>query len=138
MSRGTTPPPLSADDEALLTRLRDLALVDLDALLAGAQGEQYAQLLVAHAEDVEDALRAARGRMTELVRAVSSTDPLALLDAGYATRARDGGREAAERVARRLAGRAQACRALARLDDLAANLFPRLVEADRRRASLGS
>lgn len=137
MSRTTTPPPLSADDEALLTRMRDLALVDLDALLAGASGDQYAQLLVAHAEDVEDALRAARARMSELARAVGS-DPLTLLDAGYATRAQGGGREAAERVARRLSGRAQSSRALARIDDLAANLVPRLVEADRRRASLGT
>jgi hypothetical protein len=137
MSRTTTPPPLSADDEALLTRMRDLALVDLDALLAGASGDQYALLLVAHAEDVEDALRAARTRMTELARAVGS-DPLTLLDAGYATRAQGGGREAADRVARRLSARAQSSRALARLDDLAANLVPRLVEADRRRASLGT
>jgi hypothetical protein len=137
MSRTTTPPPLSADDEALLTRMRDLALVDLDALLAGASGDQYALLLVAHAEDVEDALRAARTRMSELARTVGS-DPLTLLDAGYATRAQGGGREAADRVARRLSARAQSSRALARLDDLAANLVPRLVEADRRRASLGT
>jgi hypothetical protein len=133
----TTAPPLSADDEARLTRLRDLALVDLDALLAGVSGEPYAQLLIAHAEDVEDALRAARSRMAELAKVVTGADPLSLLDTGYAVRARDGGREAAERVARRLSGRAQSCRALARLDDQAANLVPRLVEADRRRASLG-
>jgi hypothetical protein len=137
MSRTTTPPPLSADDEALLTRMRDLALVDLDALLAGASGDQYALLLVAHAEDVEDALRSARARMSELARAVGS-DPMTLLDAGYATRAQGGGREAADRVARRLSARAQSARALARLDDLAAHLVPRLVEADRRRASLGT
>jgi hypothetical protein len=133
----STAPPLSPDDEAMLTRLRDLALVDLDALLAGVAGEPYAQLLIAHAEDVEDALRTARARMSELARAVAGADPLALLDAGFAARSRDGGREAAERVARRLTARAQACRALARLDDLAANLVPRLIEADRRRASLG-
>jgi hypothetical protein len=137
VSRTTTAPPLSAEDEALLTRMRDLALVDLDALLAGVAGEQYAVLLVAHAEDVEDALRSARTRMNELAKAVGS-DPLVLLDAGSASRAQGGGREAAERVARRLSGRAQSARALARIDDLAANLVPRLVEADRRRASLGT
>jgi len=123
------------DDEALLTRLRDLALVDLDALLIGAAGEHYARLLIAHGEDLEDALRAARTRSAELQRVVAG-DPLALLDAPYAARARDGGRESAERAARRLAQRAAAARALARLDDLSANLFPRLLEADRRRASL--
>lgn len=127
----------TTDDDALLMRLRDLALVDLDALLAGADGEAYAQLLVTHAEDLEDALAAARARAVELTRVVTDADPLALLDAGHEVRARDGGREAAERASRRLAARAAACRALARLDDLAAGLYPRLVEADRRRASLG-
>jgi hypothetical protein len=125
------------DDDGLLTRLRDLALVDLDALLVGTGGDHYARLLVAHAEDLEDALRAARARAGELQRLVAG-DPLSLLEATYSSRARDGGREAAERTAKKLAQRAQAARALARLDDLAANLFPRLLEADRRRASLGS
>lgn len=127
---------MTDDDEALLTRLRDLALVDLDALLVGASGEQYARLLVTHAEDLEDALRVARTRAAELQRHIAG-DPLALLDAPHAARARDGGRESAERSARKLSQRAQAARALAHLDDLTANLFPRLLEADRRRASLG-
>lgn len=127
---------VSHDDDALLMRLRDLALVDLDALLAGTEGPAYADLLVTHAEDLEDALRTARGRATELGKIIGGADPLVLLDSGFAMRARDGGREAAERTARRLAARSAACRALARLDDLAAGLYPRLVEADRRRASL--
>jgi hypothetical protein len=126
----------SHEDDALIMRLRDLALVDLDALLSGTDGEAYAQLLVTHAEDLEDALRTARARAAELTKIIVGVDPLVLLDSGFAVRARDGGREAAERTARRLAARAAACRALARLDDLAAGLYPRLVEADRRRASL--
>lgn len=125
-------------DEALLTRLRDLSLVDLDALLAGASGERYAELLATYADDLCDALGHARSRCRELLAGFTrGPDPLALLDAPYETRARDGGRAAADRVAERLAARAQACRALARIDDLAGQLFPRLVEADRRRASLG-
>ncbi|MCB9562687.1 MAG: hypothetical protein H6709_02850 [Kofleriaceae bacterium] len=126
----------AADDEALLTRLRDLALVDLDALLVGTEGAQYRELLWAYAEDVEDALRTARERAGALLRQVAA-DPLTLLDAPYATRARDGGRDAADRAARRLQQRALAARALARIDDLAAHLFPRLLEVDRRRASVG-
>lgn len=121
------------DDDALVMRLRDLALVDVDALLAGVTGEAYFTLLAAHAEDLEDALRAARTRAAELVKAITVGDPLVMIDAGAAARARDGGREAAERVTRRLAARAQAGRALARLDDLAAGLYPRLVDVDRRR-----
>lgn len=126
-----------ADDEALLMRLRDLTLVDVDALLAGVEGDAYRTLLVGHAEDLEDALRAARTRAAELVKIVTGGDPLVMLDAGGAARARDGGREASERVARRLTARAGACRALARLDDLAAGLYPKLVDVDRRRGSLG-
>jgi hypothetical protein len=126
----------SHEDDALIMRLRDLALVDLDALLSGADGDAYSQLLVTHAEDLEDALRSARARAAELSKTIAGADPLILLDQTFAVRARDGGREAAERTARRLAARAAACRALARLDDLSAGLYPRLVEADRRRASL--
>jgi hypothetical protein len=136
VSRASTPPPLTAEEEQLLTRLRDLSLVDLDALLAGTSGDAYAQLLVSYAEDLEDALRAARARQTELARVVGGGDPMTLLEAPFHTRAKDGGREAGERLARRLAARSGACRALARIDDLAAALVPRLLEADRRRASL--
>jgi hypothetical protein len=132
----TTPPPIAAEDEQLLTRLRDLALVDIDVLLAGVAGDAYAQLLVTYAEDLEDALRAARARLTDLSRNVIGADPLSLLDAPFQTRAKDGGREAAEKVGKRLATRAAACRAHARIDDLASALFPRLLEADRRRASI--
>ena len=136
MSRASTPPPLTAEDEQLLTRLRDLSLVDLDALLAGTSGDAYAQLLVTHAEDLEDALRSARARLSELAKTVAGPDPMTLLDAPFHVRAKDGGRDAAERIGKRLAARAAAARALARIDDLIAALVPRLLEADRRRASL--
>ncbi|KAB2896338.1 MAG: hypothetical protein F9K40_14655, partial [Kofleriaceae bacterium] len=77
----------SHEDDALIMRLRDLALVDLDALLAGAEGEAYTQLLVTHAEDLEDALRSARARAGELTKTIVGADPLVLLDSGYAVRA---------------------------------------------------
>jgi hypothetical protein len=127
---------VTSDDDALLMRLRDLSLVDLDALLAGTSGDEYADLVVTYALDLEDALRAARTRALDLVRTLGGADPLAQLDTSPAARARDGGREAAERTARRLTARAQAARALARLDDLTAGLYPKLIEADRRRVGL--
>ncbi|MCG8421892.1 MAG: hypothetical protein MJE77_28560 [Proteobacteria bacterium] len=131
--------PEQGSDEVLLTRLRDLSLVDLDALLAGTAGTQYAELLTSYADDLCDALRTARERARDLIEtAVRGPDPMGLLDAPYQTRARNGGREAAQRVAERLAARASACRSLARIDDLASQLYPRLVEADRRLASLGT
>ena len=126
----------TTDDDLLLMRLRDLSLVDLDALLAGTGGGEYAELVATYALDLEDALRAARARAGELLRTLTGGDPLALLDANPASRARDGGREAAERTAKRLMARAHAARALGRLDDLTAGLYPRLIEADRRRAGL--
>ena len=121
------------DDTALITRLRDLALVELDALLAGTSGAAYQALLDAHADDLADALTAARTRAAELCRTITGGDPLALLDATAAVRAKDGGREGAEAVARRLAARAAAARALARIDDVAAAVYARLVDTDRRR-----
>ena len=124
-------------DAQLLTRLRDLSLVDLDALLAGTSGEHYAELLVTYGDDLEDAVRAARSRMRELLAEVAKgPDPLGLVDMSSEMRARDGGRDLADRVVSRLGDRAQACRAQARLDDLVSNLLERLFEADRRRASL--
>lgn len=122
------------DDEQLVARLRDLSLVDLDLLLGGASPEQAAQLLDAHAEDLADALRAARARMQALVREVAAgPDPCGILDADPRQRTRENARAAGERSALRLLARAQAGRALARLDELAARIMPRLLEADRRR-----
>ena len=136
MTRASTPPPLTAEDELLLTRLRDLSLVDVDTLLAGTTGAAYEQLLVTYALDLEDALRSARTRQLDLGKVVAGADPVALVDAPFTTRAKDGGREAAERATKRLATRAASARALARIDDLVGALVPRLLEADRRRASL--
>lgn len=127
--------PGAPDSEgALLARLRDLALVELDALLGGAVPEQADALLDAHAEDLVHALRAARARMHALLREVSAgPEPLGLLDAEPRLRARDNARTAGARSAQRLTARAEACRALARLDELSARILPRLLEVDRRR-----
>lgn len=127
------------DDESLLARLRDLSLVDIEALLAGASGDRYAELLNAYGDDLQDALRCARQRMTELTAELTGgADPMGVVEMSPQVRARDGGRVLAERTVGRLVDRAAACRALARLDDLTAHLLPRLFEADRRRASLGT
>lgn len=125
---------LAADpDETLSTRLRDLALVDLDALVAGA-GDATA-LVSAFADDVGDALAEARRRITALRATLGGPDPLAVLDATPRQRASDAGAAGAERVRGRLGGQADAARALARLADLAAALVPKLFEADRRRGT---
>lgn len=116
-------------DEALSTRLRDLALVELDALVAGDR-----QALVAvFADDVADALRDARTRIAVLRAQLGGADPLGVLDAAVRQRASDAGTAGADRVRARLIVQADAGRALARLAELAAALVPKLFEADRRR-----
>lgn len=110
-------------------------MVEPEALLAGASGERASELWAAYAEDLADALARVRERAAELARETGGggSDPLALLDAGPERRAGEGGPEASQRAAERLRLRAEACRALAALDEAAAELLPRLVEADRRR-----
>jgi hypothetical protein len=115
-------------DEALSTRLRDLALVELDALIAGDRPG----LIAAYAADVADALREARARIAALRAQLGGADPLGVLDAATRQRASDAGASGADRIRARLAAQAEAARALARLADLASALVPRLFEADRR------
>jgi hypothetical protein len=120
-------------DEALSTRLRDLALVNLDALTVGLDGAAGQALVAAFADDCADALREARARMATLKKELAGPDPLNVLDLQARQRASDAGHAGAARTAERLAAQAEASRAVARLADLAAGLVPRLFEADRRR-----
>ena len=117
-------------DEALSTRLRDLALVDIDALI---QGDRAQELVAAFADDVADALREARTRIAVLRGQLGGADPLSVLDAATHQRASDAGAAGVDRIRGRLAAQAEAARALARLADLAAGLVAKLFEADRRR-----
>ncbi len=125
--------PLDGDDE-LLGRLRQLSLIDLEALTFGAAGELRGQLIAAYADDLADALVRARQRMGELVKSIASgPDPLQIAAAPAEVRARGGAGEAASRLSARLGERADACRQLARLDEACALLLPRLVDVDRKR-----
>jgi hypothetical protein len=120
-------------DEALSTRLRDLALVNLDALTSGLDGPRAQQLVSAFADDCADALKEARTRILALKKELAGPDPLNVLDLQARQRASDAGHAGAERVRDKLVSQAEAGRAFARLADLAAALVPRLFEADRRR-----
>jgi hypothetical protein len=117
-------------DEALSARLRDLALVEIDALIMGDRAQE---LVAAFADDVADALREARARITALRSQLGGADPLSVLDVTTRQRASDAGAAGVDRIRARLAAQADASRALARLTDLAAGLIPKLFEADRRR-----
>jgi len=117
-------------DEALSARLRDLALVEIDALILGDRAQE---LVAAFADDVADALREARVRIAVLRGQLGGADPLSVLDVTTRQRASDAGAAGVDRIRARLAAQADASRALARLTDLAAGLIPKLFEADRRR-----
>jgi hypothetical protein len=117
-------------DEALSARLRDLALVEIDALLIG---DRTQDLIAAFADDVADALREARARIAALRSQLGGADPLAVLDVTIRQRGSDAGAAGVDRLCARLAAQADASRALARLTALAAGLVPKLFEADRRR-----
>jgi hypothetical protein len=125
-----TPGPSDAD-EALSTRLRDLALVDLDALV-GSRGTAP-DLVAAFADDVAHALGEARTRIAALRTQLGGPDALNILDVSVRQRASDAAAQGAMRVREKLLGQSDAARALARLADLAAALVPKLFEADRRR-----
>jgi hypothetical protein len=123
-------------DSALLARLRDLALVEIDSLLAHA-GDQLAVLLAAYIEDLEDALGTARRRMRELARSADRPEALAFIEMPSERRARDANELAMPATARKLREQTDACRMLMQLGEGVSRVLPRLVEADRRKAALG-
>ncbi|MEZ4358756.1 MAG: hypothetical protein R3B48_01135 [Kofleriaceae bacterium] len=120
------------EDDALFTRLRDLALVEPEALTVGLDEAAAAAMLAAHAEDLAEALRVARARVMALRAPLTGPDPLALLDAPAARKRHGDSRDAAARAEQQLAARANAARLLARLDDLIAPLVPRYFAVERR------
>jgi hypothetical protein len=126
---GTSTHALDAD-EALSARLRDLSLVEIDTLLISDRAQE---LIAAFADDIADALHEARTRIAALRSQLGGADPLSILDATTRQRASDAGAAGVDRIRGRLSTQADACRALARLADLAGNLIPKLFEADRRR-----
>ena len=125
---------MTADpDEVLSTRLRDLALVDLDALTVGLDGARGQEVAIAYADDVADALKEARARLVALRKEMAGPDPLNVLDVPARQRASDAAHAGADRVKDRLVAQTEAARVFARLAGLTAPLVAKLFEADRRR-----
>jgi hypothetical protein len=121
----------------LLERLRELALVEVDTLLLGVDGDEARRLAAAYVGDLEDALAQARTAIREQhARLSAGADPLQLLDLGPERRAA-GAEPAITESGHRLAERAAARRDLARLEELVRGVLPRLLEADRRLLALG-
>jgi hypothetical protein len=110
----------------------DLALVEVDVLVARLPADEARAVLQAFVADLEAALAEARALLREGNRALAAgADPLALLDLPSERRAGVGDAavaDAAERLGRRAATR----RELARVEELMRPVLARLVEADRR------
>lgn len=117
--------------EPLIARLRQLSLIEIDAVLAGAPPEERGELARALVDDLEDALGQARERAAELVAQVGrGPAPLAFAAAGSAARLGAAPEQPASWTGQ-LAARAAAARQLARLWAAAEAVVPRLLAADR-------
>jgi hypothetical protein len=118
---------------ALLERLGDLALVEIDVLLAGVADAEVKPLVAAYVADLEAALGEARVLLRDWHRELGAgADPLAALDVPPERRSPD----ALSEVSSRLAERAAARRELARLEEAVRQVLPRLAEGDRRLQAL--
>ena len=133
-AKATEPPrgQGAESDETLCTRLRDLALVELDALTVGLAGNDAQVVIAAFADDVADALREARARIAALRQTRGGPEPVNGLVLLARHLASDAGQAGAERGRDRLAAQAAVVRSLPRLADLAACLVGKLCDADRR------
>ncbi|MBT8496172.1 MAG: hypothetical protein KJO07_24215 [Deltaproteobacteria bacterium] len=120
-------------ESELLARLRDLSLVDVDALLTGCDDDERPEVLASHVADLEDALAQVRAEMEAMHAALGTGgDPLAWVDWPDGKRSSDDGQVACARGAELLRNRAQQCRELAILAEAAASVVPRLLAAERR------
>jgi hypothetical protein len=121
----------------LVERLRDLALVEIDTLLARLPEDEARDVLIAYLADLEDALLAARTAIREGHAALGAGgDPLGVLEHGPERRA-SAGDAAVIDASMKLAQRAAFRRELARLEEVVRAVLPRLLEADRRYVALG-
>jgi len=130
----TALPAMAGDsDEALAMRLRDLALVDIDALTSIASSSDAQALVAEFADDVAEALRQAKLRIVELRQGLLGAEPLQMVELPPRQRASEAAQAGIDRIRTRLVQQADAARALAKISELAAGLVAKLAEADRRR-----
>lgn len=120
-------------DEALAMRLRDLALVELDALSSGVAASEVQALIAEFADDVADALQQTRQRIAALRQSLTGSDPLQIVELPPRQRASEAAQAGVDRIRTRLLQQADACRSLAKLSELACGVVAKLAEADRRR-----
>jgi hypothetical protein len=125
-------PATQSSDEWLISRIRDLAIVDFAALQHGLDDADARHLLAGYARDAHEALLSAQVRSNELRHAMAKFDVGAALLGNQRARKSGDGRAAGERIAMTLRERAALARALARYDEVSAALWPRLLAAERQ------
>jgi hypothetical protein len=117
---------------ALLERLHELSLVDVDALAPGGD----AGLIAAHVADLEEALAQARRVLRDADGELGAgPDPLLLVEQSPERRVA-AGESALLEAESKLVGRAAARRDMARLEEMVVKVLPRLLLADRRLVSV--
>lgn len=129
---GAMSSPVIADDEWLLARVRDLAIVDFAVLQHGLDSAGARDILASYADDALQALLAAQARTVALRGTIAKLDVGAALLGNARARKSGDGRVAGERIADTLRERASLARAAARFDEVCAGLWPRLLEAERQ------
>jgi hypothetical protein len=134
VQKNTSAAPVSSrsSDEWLISRIRDLAIVDFAALQHGLDDFNARDLLAGFAEDAHEALLAAQVRTNELRNAMAKLDVGAALLGNQRARKSGDGRTAGERIATTMRERAALARAMARYDEVSAALWPRLLAAERQ------
>ncbi|MBP9087732.1 MAG: hypothetical protein KBG15_16535 [Kofleriaceae bacterium] len=123
---------LAAEDEWLIARVRDLAIVDFSVLQHGLDSNLARDMLMGFADDALQALLAAQARSVALRATMAKLDVGAGLLGNPRARKSGDGRVAGERIADALKERASLARAAARFDEVCAGLWPRLLAAERQ------
>lgn len=124
--------PLVSEDEWLIARVRDLAIVDFTVLQHGLDSNAARDMLMGFADDALQALLAAQARSVALRATMAKLDVGAALLGNPRARKSGDGRAAGERIADALKERASLARAAARFDEVCAGLWPRLLAAERQ------
>lgn len=114
-----------ADVDSLLRRMRELAAVEVESI--APDGEP--SLIALFRDDILDALGEARRRRNELAKALAS-DPAPVLEAPLSKRITAAPQAVA--TADKWRARAADARLLARIDEVAGQLFPKLAALDGR------
>ncbi len=117
------------NEQFVLARLRDLALVELESLLVGTAGQERSELLATYIADLADALRRVRDLIHTLLEGTRQ-EPLRIVEHSSSERSGELGRASAIRSVQGLRDRASLLRRVAVLDELAACVLGKLIEAE--------